>query len=157
MKAKYLNPFLSAANNVIQQFIPDIDIERGELSAAKSPTESLGVAVFIGISGELEGRVIYDMEPSTAINLASAMNGEDIPEVNDLVRSTLQELGNVISGTATTNLRQAAESKTIDITPPSMILGPDTEISDSVQQTLIQVPLETNYGTLVINLAVRES
>lgn len=157
MKADYLNPFISAATDVLEQFIPDIEIERGELNATSSPLETLGVAVYIGISGELEGRVIYDMDRQTAVDLASAMNGEDLPGMNELVRSTLQELGNVISGNATTNLRQEADSKTIDITPPSMIVGADTEISDSVEQSLIQVPLKTNYGTLIINLAVREN
>lgn len=156
MKAEYLNPFISAATKVLRQFIPDIEIERGELSATDSTLETLGAAVYIGISGELEGRVIYDMDRTTAVDLASAMNGEELPGMNDLVRSTLQELGNVISGNATTNLRQAAEQKTIDITPPSMIMGSDTEISDSVKQTMVQVPLKTNYGTMVINLAVRE-
>jgi chemotaxis protein CheX len=157
MKAEYLNPFITAATDVLEQFIPDIEIERGDLDATSSPSETLGAAVYIGISGDLEGRVIYDMDRQTAVDLASAMNGEDLPGMNELVRSTLQELGNVISGNATTNLRQAADSKTIDITPPSMIVGADTEISDSVEQTLIQVPLKTNYGTLVINLAVRET
>lgn len=157
MKAEYLNPFIEAATDVLKQFIPDIEIDRGELDATTSPSETLGVAVYIGISGDLEGRVIYDMGRETAVDLASAMNQEDLPGMNELVRSTLQELGNVISGNATTNLRKAADSRTIDITPPSMIVGADTEISDSVEQTLIQVPLQTNYGTLVINLAVRES
>jgi len=157
MKAEYLNPFISAATSVLKQFIPDIEINRGELDVTSSPSETLGAAVYIGISGDLEGRIIYDMDRQTAVEIASAMNQEDLPGMNDLVRSTLQELGNVISGNATTNLRQTADGKTIDITPPSMIVGSDTEISDSMNQKLIQVPLETNYGTLVINLAVRES
>ncbi|MFB6355942.1 MAG: chemotaxis protein CheX [bacterium] len=156
MKADHLNPFISAAQDVLQQFLPEIDIELGDPSISDAPTETLGAATYIGISGELEGRVIYDMDRVTATNLASAMNGEEIPGMNELVRSTIQELANVISGNAATNLRREAEDKEIDITPPSMIVG-DTEISDSVSRQYITVPLATNHGTIIINLAVRET
>lgn len=50
-----------------------------------------------------------------------------------------------------------AEGKTIDITPPSMIIGEETEITDSVSSKFLRVPLETNYGNIHINVAVRES
>lgn len=121
------------------------------------PFQSVGTATYIGISGDLEGRVIYEMNRITAVNLASEMNDEDIPGLNELVRSTIQELGNIISGNATTKLRNVANKKTISITPPSMIVGSDTEISDNVSRKFLKVPLKTNMGDIYINLAVRES
>lgn len=157
MKAQYINPFVKTAISTLEQFIPDIEIERGELEVSESPFEAGGTATYIGISGDLEGRVIYEMNRITAVNIASEMNGEDLPGMNDLVRSTIQELGNIISGNATTELRSAAEEKEIEITPPSMIIGKDTEITDSVSSKFLRVPLETNHGNIHINVAVRES
>lgn len=157
MKAEYINPFVTTAINTLEQFISDIEIERGELEVSESPFSAGGTATYIGISGDLEGRVIYEMDRVTAVNVASAMNDEELPGMNELVRSTIQELGNIISGNATTQLRNAAEEKTVDITPPSMIIGDETEITDSVSSKFLRVPLETNYGNIHINVAVRES
>lgn len=156
MQAQYINPFVKTAVSTLKQFIPDIEIERGELEVSESPFEAGGTATYIGISGDLEGRVIYEMNRVTAVNIASAMNDEDLPGMNELVRSTIQELGNIISGNATTQLRNAADGKRIDITPPSMIIGSETEITDSVSSKFLRVPLETNYGDIHINVAVRE-
>lgn len=156
MKVEHLNPFITATTEVLKQFISGIEIERGELTLVEEPTETLGVMTYIGISGDLKGRVIYNMNRKTTINIAEEMNGEDFPGMNDMVRSTIQELCNIISGNATTELRQAADGKKIDITPPSLVIGSDTEVSDPLQSKLIEVPLNTNYGVVEINLAVKE-
>jgi len=157
MKAQFINPFVTAAISTLKQFIPDIEIERGELDFASAPAETLGAAVYIGISGELQGRVIYDMGRTTAVKIASAMNQEDLPGLNDMVRSTIQELGNIISGNASSKLHKELDGKHIDITPPSMIVGNDTQISDSVSSKYLMVPLNTNYGQLIINVNIREN
>ena len=156
MKATYINPFVSSAISTLKQFIPDIEIERGELSVAKSPSQTLGAAVYIGISGELRGRVIYDMSRTTAVKIASAMNQEKLPGLNEMVRSTIQELGNIVTGSASTKLNKSLDGKEVDITPPSMIVGDDTQISDSVSTKYLVVPLNTNYGQILINVNIRE-
>ncbi len=157
MKAEYINPFVSSAMSTLKQFIPDIEIERGKLDVVDSPSQTLGAAVYIGISGDIRGRVIYDMGRTTAVKIASAMNQEDLPGLNDMVRSTIQELGNIISGGASTKLHQELDGKKIDITPPSMIVGDDTEISDSISSKYLVVPLNTNYGQILINVNISES
>lgn len=157
MKADYINPFVSSAISTLQQFIPDLEIDRGELSLSSTPSQSLGTATYIGISGDLRGRVIYDMNRVTAVRIASKMNGEDIPGLNELVRSTIQELGNIITGNASSKLHKQLDGKHIDITPPSLIVGEDMEISDSVSKKYLQVPLETNLGTILINVNIKEN
>ncbi len=156
MKAEYINPFVSSAISTLEQFIPDIEIERGELDVADTPSHTLGAAVYIGISGKLKGRVIYDMGRITAVKIASEMNGEDIPGLNDLVRSTIQELGNIITGNASSKLHKQLDGKHIDITPPSLIVGDETEISDSISSKYLVVPLQTDLGEIIINLNIKE-
>ena len=157
MKAKHLNPFVTAAKSVLGQFFPDAQFERGELEVIDQPGNPRSVAVLIGISGDLEGRVIYEMHKETAVDLAAEMNGEDIPGFNEMVRSTIQELGNIVSGNAAQELESTENELSISITPPSLIVGEDTQISDSVSQSYIQVPLLTNDNEILINLSVRES
>lgn len=154
MKAQFINPFVTAAVSTLEQFIPDSEINRGELNVAEAPVQTRGAAVYIGISGELQGRVIYDMDRSTAIKIANAMNHENLSELNDLVCSTIQELGNIISGNATSKLHEELNGKKVNITPPSMIVGGDTQISDSVDSKYLKVPLNCNCGEILINLNI---
>ncbi len=157
IKADYVNPFVTKAVDTLRQFLPDANIERGDVTVHQTPFDTKETATYIGISGDLEGRVIYQMSAPTAIEVAGAMNQEEFDELNEIVRSTIQELGNIISGNATTQLRNIAEEKTIDITPPSLIVGEKTEISDSVSSKYLCVPLHTPHGDFTINLAVKEA
>ncbi len=157
MKAEYINPFVTSAISTLKQFIPGMEVNRGKLAVSSAPSQSLGTATYIGISGDLEGRVIYDMNRVTAVKIASEMNGEKIPGLNELVRSTIQELGNIITGNASAKLHKQLDGKHIDITPPSLIVGEDMEISDSISDKYLQVPLETNLGNIIINVNIKES
>jgi chemotaxis protein CheX len=157
LKAAYINPFVTKSVDTLRQFLPDADIERGDISAEETPFKADGTVTYLGISGDLEGRVIFQMEIDTALKIAGAMNQEEFDELNDIARSTIQELGNIISGNATTQLRSTADGKTIDITPPCLMIGQETTISDSVRSNYLKVPLHTTYGDFIINLAVQEA
>jgi chemotaxis protein CheX len=134
-------------------------VERGNVSIHETPFTTNRTATYLGISGDLEGRVIYQMSVSTAIGVAGALNQEEFSELNEIVRSTIQELGNIIGSNAPTRLQNIAEQKTIDITPPSMIagVGAETQISNSVSSRYLSVPLDAPHGVFTINLAVKES
>lgn len=156
MKADYLNPFVKASVNVLSQFDSDLSVERLEPCTVESPYRTLGVTSYLGLTGDLEGRVIYDMDLETAEAIAGAMNRQATLEMNDLGRSALQELSNMISGNAVTQLQQNGLNE-LDITPPSLIVGSDSQISDHQSETYVQVPLETNHGKLLINLSLSQS
>lgn len=158
MKADYVNPFVKSAIMVLEQYIPNIEIERGDLDVVEPPYQSLGAATYLGITGDLDGRVIYDMSRDTAKKVAGTMNGEEFDELNDMVRSTIQEVGNMVTGNASTNLQQSVEaSASFDISPPSMIVGEETEISDQVNNNLLQIPLHTNLGDIIINIIIEKN
>jgi chemotaxis protein CheX len=159
MKSKYINPFITTTVESLEQFIPDIDIERGELDLVEPPVHTLGTITLIGISGDLKGRVLYIMDRDTAVKIAEAMNEEDFPGLNEMVRSTIQELCNIISGNAARELKASAENKSIDLTPPNLIIGSDTEVNDELKLDgeLLEVPLNTDLGTIRVNLLIHES
>lgn len=157
MKADYLNPFVQSSITVLGQFDSDLTVNRLDPSTVDSPYRTLGVTSYLGLTGALAGRVIYDMERKTARSIAGAMNGEPSLEMNDLGRSALQELSNMISGNAVTRLQNNGIDQDLDITPPSLIVGEGSEISDHQSNTYVQIPLETNHGQFLINLSISES
>jgi chemotaxis protein CheX len=86
------------------------------------------VAVIIGVTGDIKGQVILSLNIDTACNIASKMMmGIPVEELNDMARSAISELSNMILGNAATSLSQ--KGFTVDITPPSICLGRNMNIT----------------------------
>ena len=152
MRVEYINPFVEAAFGVLQEVL-NTEIKRGELFLKSTSQPVLGVTAIIGLTGDVEGRVLFDMSPETAIAIASEMNGEEITELNALSKATIGELANMITAQAVTKLHE--QGFEFDLTPPAIITGENMQVTDGEVEALI-VPVELTQGKLEINVAVRE-
>lgn len=152
MRVEYINPFVEAAFKIIGQVI-DQDAERGKLYLKSVSQPVLGVAVIVGLAGDVEGRVLLDMTKETALQVASVMNGEELTQMNQLVKETIMELANMITASAVTKLQDLGFS--FDLTPPAIFTGVDMEISSNGVEALI-VPMKIAQGKIEINVAIRE-
>ncbi|PCJ17208.1 MAG: chemotaxis protein CheX [Candidatus Cloacimonadota bacterium] len=151
---KILNPFFTSSFEVISEMAEGAKVTKGKLSLTDSSKfKSKGLAVIIGVTGVIEGRVILDMPISVAVKLASLMNFEEITKSNELVRSSLGELGNMISGKAVSRLME--QGYQLNITPPSVFEGEGVTVSDTFSQQNIQAPLILDFGVIDVNLALR--
>jgi chemotaxis protein CheX len=153
MDVKYLNPFLTAAAEVIKAEAK-LDINRGPITVHQGSLTTDEVTVLINLVGQIQGVVLLELSQNTGINFVSRMLGQTVTEFNNLAQSGIAELGNVISGKATVELSKTGVDSTIS--PPTMILGKGTQISTIDFQRLV-VPLQTEAGTITVHLAVRES
>lgn len=152
MRVEYINPFVEAAFNVLGEVLNE-EVKRGELYLKSTSQPVLGVAVIVGLAGDVEGRVLFDMKKETALQIASEMNGEQLPGMDELGKATIQELANMITGQAVTKLHDLGFK--FDLTPPAIITGENMEVSNSGVEALI-VPVELKSGKIEINVAVRE-
>lgn len=152
MRIEYINPFVESAFNVFKEVL-NVDIKRGELYLKSTSQPVLGVAIIIGLAGDVEGRIILDMSQDTAIKIVSEMNMEEFDKLDELGRATITELANMITGQAVTKLYDIGFK--FDLTPPSIVTGRDMVISDSGVEALI-VPIELPYGKVEINVAIKE-
>jgi chemotaxis protein CheX len=118
----------------------------------------MGVAALVGLAGDVEGRVLFDMTFETALNIASKMNDEKLASFDDLAKATISELANLITAQAVTKLHDLGFK--FDLTPPALFAGEKMEIaalggiSESVEALI--VPLITDYGKIEVNVAIRE-
>ena len=55
-------------------------------------------------TGDIEGRIILDLEPQTAVRVASHYAGADLPESDSLIKETIFELANQVVGNAVSAL-----------------------------------------------------
>jgi chemotaxis protein CheX len=152
MRVDYINPFIESAFSVIQEVL-NCEVKRGEIYLKGSTQSILGLATIVGLAGSVEGRVLLDMNKSTAITIASIMNGEKLTEVDDLVKATLTELANMVTGHAVTKLHELGFK--FDLTPPAVITGDNMKIHDLGIEALI-VPLEMPFGKVEVNVAIKE-
>ena len=151
MRFDYIEPFVDSARETLSKVIQE-PVQRGELSLKNSPVPNQGVATLIGITGQVEGRVIFDMNQSTARRLAEALNGKTFETLTPFALDTISELANMMIGGAVTVLNN--QGFEFSVTPPTIFTGLELSSSDINLETLV-IPLTTPYGDVVVNVALR--
>lgn len=158
MRVEYINPFVETSYRVLKEVLGGIDVKRGELSLKSVAMPVMGVAALVGLAGDVEGRVLFDMTFETALNVASKMNGETISQFDDLAKATISELANLITAQAVTKLHDLGFK--FDLTPPTLFAGEKMEIAalpGSAQNVeALIVPLISECGEIELNVAIRE-
>ena len=151
---EYINPFITAAKSVMKNFC-HIEATMGAPYITKTIFEGDKFVIMVGITGQLTGQVIFSMSNETACDIAShMMMGMPVPELNDMACSAISELSNMILGNSATVF--STKGIIIDITPPSVLMGTDMEITVSDAKTIC-VPLTYDDGAnaFEINIAVK--
>jgi chemotaxis protein CheX len=157
MRVEYINPFVEAAFNVLKEVL-NTDVKRGDLYLKSSTMSIMGVAALVGLAGDVEGRVLFDMTKETALAVAGAMNGEEFKALDEMVKATITELANMITAQAVTKLHDLGFK--FDLTPPALFTGENMEISNNLEVEALIVPMEFGpggkTGKIEINVVIRE-
>lgn len=151
MKAEYINPFLKAFDNVLGQLI-FVKSEVGNIFVKEGTKKSGHVVITIGVTGDLVGSVVLSMNEDTAKWLASKMMfGMEVTEFNDMAKSAIAELGNMIAGNSSTYFHDMGQK--IDITPPTLYTGDNIEVFAYKSKTLC-VPMKVENHTIEIDVSL---
>ena len=70
MKIELIQPFINSADAVLAEVL-QCQTRIGDVNMEEDSYRRKGVAAQVEISGDIEGRVIFDMDPATAINIAA--------------------------------------------------------------------------------------
>ena len=117
MRVEYINPFVESAFSVLKEVL-NVNVKRGEIYLKPTSMSIMGVAALVGLAGDVEGRVLFDMTKDTALHVAGAMNGEQFTTLDELGKATIQELANMITAQAVTKLHELGFK--FDLTPPAL-------------------------------------
>lgn len=151
MKVEYINPFVQASLSVLEMVLGVAPV-RGELAAQPTVFTSQQCNVVCGVTGQVQGQVIYGMSLTTADRIASHMLGQTIKSFDALAASAIGELGNMISGNAMQHLSEAGWI--CDITPPTIMRGSNVQIS-TISIPAIVLPLTLEQGELSITIGLQ--
>lgn len=144
VSAEHINPFLKSAEQVLFQ-VCGIQTKIGALSKDSLFIDGNPLFIMLGVTGEITGQVFIVFNFDIAKDIASKMMmGMPVPEIDDMAKSALSELGNMIMGNAATLL--SGKNLQIDITPPT--LGTGNARMASPNMTTIKVPLLYEKGEI---------
>ncbi len=120
INAEHVNIFLMAANKVISEacmLSPKVGKPRVRTEGYKDDS----IVIMIGVTGEMQGHELLVFMNVFAVSIASKMMYVEVTALDEISRSAICELGNMIMGNAATAF--SAKNIGIDITPPSMCEG----------------------------------
>ncbi|MBJ9991170.1 MULTISPECIES: chemotaxis protein CheX [unclassified Paenibacillus] len=137
MKAEVINPFLESARTVIEQVI-QVTPSTGSLGVKNMEIIEDHIWIQIGMTGQLTGNIVFGIQEHVALRMVSVMMGGYIlTEMDEMGQSAISELGNMISGNASTILSN--QGVTVDITPPRVMKS--EHIVSFLPQKALSIPL----------------
>jgi chemotaxis protein CheX len=151
MKMELIQPFINAADAVLAETL-QAPARMGDVTMEQEAYRRHGVASLVTINGDIEGRIIFDIDHNTAAQVATYLSGAPMPADDEVARETVCELANMVIGSAVTSLNdQGFEFK---IEPPTLHTGENGEASTHDQEALVMC-FETAAGTVFLNIAMR--
>ena len=151
MKMELIQPFINAADAVLSQGL-ESPVAIGNLTMEEEAYRRKGVAATIQLTGDVEGRVIFDLAAKTAASIASRFAGTELPETDELVREAVCELANQVIGNAVAALND--QGFRFRVHPPELHTSADGPKSTQDTEALV-LCFDTTFGAVFVNIALR--
>jgi chemotaxis protein CheX len=151
MKMELIQPFINAADAVLSQGLQGTT-NVGSLSMEEEAYRRKGVAGMVTLTGDIEGRIILDLDPQTALRVASHYAGAELPESDGLIKETIFELANQVVGNAICALND--QGFHFRVHPPLLLTA---EVGDKTSEDVeaLMICFETSLGNVFMNVALR--
>ncbi len=151
MKMELIQPFINAADAVLSQGLQG-STKVGSLAMDEVAYRRKGVAGMVALTGDIEGRIILDLEPQTAVRVASHYAGAELPESDGLIKETIFELANQVVGNAVCALND--QGFHFRVHPPVLVTSDEGDKTSEDVEALM-ICFETSMGNVFMNVALR--
>jgi chemotaxis protein CheX len=151
MKMELIQPFINAADAVLAETL-QCPTRIGDVAMEEEAYRRKGMASLVTIQGDIEGRIIFDIDPPTAARVASYLTGAPVSETDEMVRETVCELANLVIGNAITALNDQGFS--FKIHPPTIHTAEHGEKNSEDQESLVMC-FDTDNGNVFMNISMR--
>jgi len=150
MKMELIQPFINAADAVLAQTLK-APTTIGEVSMEEEAYRRKGVAALVAVAGDIEGRVIFDLEPTTARQVAAKLVGDETA-AQDMIPEAICELANQVIGNSVTVLND--QGFHFKVMPPEIHTAERGAQSTEDTEALVMC-FETVSGHVFMNIAMR--
>jgi chemotaxis protein CheX len=151
MKMELIQPFINAADAVLAQGLKARTCVEN-LSMEEEAYRRKGVAALVWVTGDIEGRIVFDLDPHTAMRIACGFAGAILPESDELVREAVCELANQIIGNAISSLND--QGFRFRVHPPVLHNAEHGSKSSEDTETVV-IAFEASGGKVFMNIALR--
>jgi len=152
MRLDYIEPIIESAVSVLAEFTA-APVERGDMKLHGNSSASKEVAAIIGMTGDVDGRVIIEMDEATAVAMAGIMNQEPFKTLDRLALDCLMELANVMAARAVSSLND--RGFLFRLTPPLIFTGDNLAFFSNLNLETLVIPLRTKAGDFNLNVSLR--
>ena len=151
MRMELIQPFINAADAVLSQGLQGTT-KVVNLSMEEEAYRRKGVAGMVALTGDIEGRIVLDLDSHTAVRVASHYAGAELPESDSLIKETIFELANQVVGNAVSALND--QGFHFRVHPPSLVTAEEGDKTSEDVEALI-ICFETSLGDVYMNVALR--
>jgi chemotaxis protein CheX len=151
MDVKYINPFINAVKKLFDTMI-EVPFKLGKPSLKKGNVPEYEISGIIGLSGTVTGCVVINLTQDIALQLVSALIGDEVTELDDDCTDAIGEIANMIAGNAKTDFPSVGTS----ISVPSVVVGKH-KVSYPSGLPIICIPCITDKGEMAIEVALKEN
>ena len=151
MDVRLINPFIGAVTGIMPQ-IGFSNITRKGISLKEKKFMVSGVGLTLGIVGDRKGNVVYSIDMDGAKKIASTMMmGMPVEELDDMSKSALSELSNMLTANASINFSN--DGINVDISVPTMMYGEEIEINLQ-KDNIVCIDFDVDGIVLSVNVAL---
>jgi chemotaxis protein CheX len=151
MKMELIQPFINAADAVLSQTLA-CSLSVSDISMGEEAYQRHATAALVEISGDIEGRVILDVEDSAAMKVACHSAGMEMESDPEIIREAVAELANLVIGNAVTTLNDQGFS--FRVHPPVEHIA-RTGFRGSEDMEALVMDFSSPAGSVFMNVAMR--
>jgi chemotaxis protein CheX len=151
MRMDLIQPFIGSLDAVLAEMMktsPRIV----DLSMEEEGYRRKGLAASVAFKGEIQGRVILDMDPQAATQVASYLAGDEVDSSQPIVREAVCELANMVIGNAVTQLNDRGFQ--FKVFPPSVLSDEQCAVAGQDTEATI-LCFETPAGNVHLNISMQ--
>jgi chemotaxis protein CheX len=151
MKMDIIQPFIGALDAVLAEMMraPATIVD---LAMEEEGYRKTGLASVVMFRGQIEGRIVLDMDPQAAATVAGYLTGAEVDPTEPIVPETVCELANMVIGNAVTQLNDRGFQ--FKVFPPSLLTEEQCERAGHDSEATI-LCFETPHGNVHLNISLQ--
>lgn len=149
MRLEFVKAFINITKEIFTEVL-DLDVAAGPLTLERQPRIDSRVVTFIDLGGDVLGKIILQMDFSTAISMAKRMTGQNNSS-KAMVASCVAELTGMAVGRAISWINDQCWN--IHMTPPIVTIEAKYKLPRQEVETLV-FSLKTACGEVMLNVSL---
>jgi chemotaxis protein CheX len=150
MRMELIQPFIGSLDTVLAEMMKS-PATIADLTMEEEGYRKKGLAAVVTFKGQIEGRIVLDMDPEVAVKVASCLAGTDVDTSEAIVSEAVCELANMVIGNAVTQLNDRGFQ--FKVFPPEVLTQEQGEKAGQDSEATI-LCFKTPSGNVHLNIAM---